>query len=46
MAFTMDVYSHIIGGMQEDAMRLLDEVMPAGTTSEVSSLFRRYSSSV
>jgi integrase len=30
VAFTMDVYSHIIGGMQEDAMRLLDEIMPAG----------------
>ncbi len=26
----MDVYSHIIGGMQEDAMALLDEVMPEG----------------
>ncbi len=33
VAFTMDVYSHIIGGMQEDAMRLLDEVMPAGVSS-------------
>ena len=30
VAFTMDVYSHIIGGMQEDAMALLDEVMPEG----------------
>ena len=30
VAFTMDVYSHIIGGMQEDAMALLDEVMPDG----------------
>jgi len=37
VAFTMDVYSHIIGGMQEDAMRLLDEVMPAGRCSEVPS---------
>ncbi len=46
VAFTMDVYSHIIGGMQEDAMRLLDDVMPAGKTSQVSSLFCRYSSSV
>jgi hypothetical protein len=26
----MDVYSHIIEGMQEDAMALLDEVLPAG----------------
>ena len=26
----MDVYSHIIEGMQEDAMALLDEVLPSG----------------
>ncbi len=30
VAFTMDVYSHIIEGMQSDAMALLDEVVPAG----------------
>jgi len=30
VAFTMDVYSHIIEGMQEDAMALLDGVLPAG----------------
>ncbi len=30
VAFTMDVYSHILPGMQEDAMALLDEVLPAG----------------
>lgn len=30
VAFTMDVYSHIIEGMQSDAMTLLDEVLPAG----------------
>ncbi len=30
VAFTMDVYSHIIDGMQEDAMALLDEVLPEG----------------
>jgi len=29
-AFTMDVYSHIIDGMQEEAMALLDEILPAG----------------
>ena len=29
-AFTMDVYSHIIEGMKEDAMALLDEVLTAG----------------
>jgi len=26
----MDVYSHIIKGMQEDMMALLDEVLPPG----------------
>jgi len=31
VAFTMDTYSHIIEGMQEDAMALLDEVIPPGT---------------
>ena len=31
VAFTMDVYSHIISGMQEDMMALLDEVIPPGT---------------
>jgi len=30
VAFTMESYSHIIEGMQEDAMALLDEVLPAG----------------
>ena len=30
VAFTMDVYSHIIKGMQEDAMSLLDGVLPVG----------------
>jgi integrase len=30
VAFTMDTYSHIIEGMQEDAMALPDEVLPAG----------------
>ena len=28
--FTMDGYSHIIEGMQSDAMALLDEVLPVG----------------
>jgi len=32
VAFTMDTYSHIIKGMQEDAMALLDEVLPAGVS--------------
>ncbi|GAF93136.1 unnamed protein product, partial [marine sediment metagenome] len=30
VAFTMDAYSHIIEGMQSDAMALLDEVLPVG----------------
>ncbi len=30
VAFTMDTYFHIIEGMQEDAMALLDEILPAG----------------
>ncbi len=33
VAFTMDTYSHIIEGMQEDAMALLDEVLPPGVIS-------------
>ena len=32
MAFTMDIYSHIISGVQEDMMALLDEVLPSGVT--------------
>ena len=28
----MNVYSHIIEGMKEDAMALLDEVLPAGVS--------------
>ena len=28
VAFTLDVYSHIIEGMQSEAMSLLDEVLP------------------
>ena len=33
VGFTMDVYSHIIEGMQKDAMALLDKVLPAAVTS-------------
>ena len=33
VAFTMDVYSHIIEGMQEDAVALLNEVLPPGKNS-------------
>jgi integrase len=34
VAFTMDTYSHIISGMQEEAMALLDEVIPAGVNGK------------
>ena len=30
VGFTLDVYSHIIGHMQSEAMALLDEVLPPG----------------
>ncbi|MFC1927561.1 hypothetical protein ACFLW7_03185 [Chloroflexota bacterium] len=30
VAFTLDTHSHIIEGMQSDAMALLDEILPAG----------------
>jgi hypothetical protein len=32
VAFTVDIYSHIISDMQEDAMALLDEVLPEGVS--------------
>ncbi|MGA2367818.1 MAG: site-specific integrase [Dehalococcoidia bacterium] len=32
VAFTMDTYSHIISGMQEEAMALLDGALPAGVS--------------
>jgi integrase len=30
VAFTLDTYSHIIEGIQSEAMALLDEILPAG----------------
>ena len=33
VGFTMDVYSHIIEGMQKDAIALLDDMLPAGISS-------------
>lgn len=33
VAFTMDVYSHIIEGMQSEMMALLDEVLPSAVTN-------------
>jgi integrase len=35
VAFTMDVYSHIIEGMQEEAMALLNEVLPSGVSQKI-----------
>ena len=35
VALTLDVYSHIIEGMQSEAMALLDEVMPVGVSSKI-----------
>ena len=32
-AFTMDTYSHIMKGMQQEAMALLDGVLPDGVFS-------------
>lgn len=34
VAFTMDTYSHILEGMQEEAMSLLDEVLPEGVNNK------------
>jgi len=34
VAFTLDCYSHIIDGMQTEAMALLDEVLPAGVNGD------------
>ncbi len=45
VAFTMDVYSHIIEGMQEDAMELLNEVLPSGSNQAERALERVGSSS-
>ena len=33
VAFVMDTHSHIISGIQEDMMVLLDEVLSSGVTS-------------
>lgn len=38
VAFTMDTYSHIIEGMQSDAMALLDEVLPVGVNNSVAKM--------
>jgi integrase len=49
VGFTMDTYSHIIEGMQKDAMALLDEVLPEGlvkdSVAKMSPTFRDLASS-
>jgi len=46
VAFTMDVYSHIIEGMQSEAMALLDEVLPAGVVGNAVAKMSRLSGSL
>jgi len=46
VAFTMDTYSHIIEGMQSDAMMLLNDVLPDGVNNGNMSLNCRYISKV
>ncbi len=41
VAFTMDTYSHILDGMMEGAMALLDEVLPAGVSAKMSAKCRQ-----
>ena len=38
----MDTYSHIIEGMQEYAMALLDEVLPAGVSQKNNTNYQYY----
>jgi integrase len=45
VAFTMDTYSHIIKGMQEDAMKLLDEILPNGIVSKINAELTQISKS-
>jgi integrase len=35
VAFTKDIYSHIIQGMQSEAMALLDGVLPSGVNGKI-----------
>jgi len=42
VAFTMDTYSHIISGMQEEAMALLDEVIPVAIRRQDSASKREF----
>jgi len=38
VAFTMNIYSHIIDGVREDAMALLDEVLPVGVSQKITAI--------
>ena len=38
----MDVYSHIIEGMQSDAMALLDGVLPPSVSQNINANYARY----
>jgi integrase len=33
VAFTINTYSHLLGGMQKDSMKLLDEALPSGVVA-------------
>ena len=46
VAFTMDTYSHIIEGMQSDAMALLNDILPDGINNRNMSLNCRYFTNV
>lgn len=43
VAFTMDVYCDSMDGMQEEAMGILDKVMPEGVSAAISAEFTRLS---
>jgi hypothetical protein len=38
-AFTMDTYSHIMAGMQSDAIVSLGQVLPAGRNEALSGIY-------
>ena len=46
IVFTMDVHSHIIDGMQQDAMALLDEVLPEGVSKKINANFMNFSANL
>jgi integrase len=42
VAFTMDTYSHIMQGIQSDAMALLNEVLPAGKNGTAEKIYANF----